>query len=61
MDRLEEIKRAYGYDYRLSKDTYPYWLINRVEELYEELCQVVIYFNNLHQFTMRGLFPGIRY
>ncbi|WP_068672299.1 hypothetical protein [Oceanobacillus sp. Castelsardo] len=31
MSRLEEIKRAYGYGGRLPKDTYPYWLIQRVE------------------------------
>lgn len=35
MGRLDEIKRAYGYGHKLSKDTYPYWLISRVEELEE--------------------------
>jgi len=33
---LDEIKRAYGYGRRLSKDTYPHWLISRIEELEKE-------------------------
>lgn len=33
--RLEEIKRAYGYGYKLDVNTYPHWLINRVQELEE--------------------------
>lgn len=35
MSRLDEIKRAYRYKYKLNKDTYPAWLINRVDELEE--------------------------
>jgi len=36
-ERLQEIKRAYGYGHILHKDTHPYWLIARVEELEEQV------------------------
>ncbi len=32
-ERLEEIKQAYGYGRDLPEDTYPFWLIERVQEL----------------------------
>lgn len=32
-DRLEDIKQAYGYGCDLPEDTYPFWLIERVQEL----------------------------
>lgn len=38
---LEEIKRAYGYGNKLDVNTYPHWLISRVQEL-EKLCEQLI-------------------
>lgn len=35
-ERLEEIKNAYRYGYTLGVNTYPYWLISRVDELEQQ-------------------------
>lgn len=39
-DKFEEIKKAYGYGYKLDINTYPHWFISRIHQLEKELLFV---------------------